>query len=296
MVPSDERSGVFQHQIGDLAELRGLRVTESRSDWDASQSAFGPVTYDGVQLADLDPHPSMTVASQVLWTARDGEEVEGPIEWRRGLGYLLDEPVDVLWSQGDDCWVTVAETSPLAGRGRRIIDAPFSAFYRDRTAFWVARSDLGQIAPYRMTIAQDGPIEVLRGQYARVNGRWRPVDGSNAAVLGDDRVPLFIQTLSPLPESAGDQFVWALRSPRSEDELVGSRVARSTVSVEERDVEIAEPYSAWTGSDVFRVFSDGRLSATADDGFDRGIVERAGRQLAFVRAFEAGLIRTVLGE
>ncbi len=296
VVPSDERSGVFQHQISSLTGLSGLRVTEFRSDWDAPQSAFGLVTHDGVQLVDLDPHPSRTVPSQVLWTAVSGEEVEGPVEWRRGLGYVSDEPVDVLWSQGDDCWVTVADTSPLAGRGRRIIDAPFDAFYRGRTAFWVARSEIGQIAPYRMMITPAGPTEILRGRYACVNGRWRPVDGSNAAVLGDDRVPLFIQTVSPLPERAGDEFVWPLRAPRGEDELVGSRVARSIASVEEQDVEIAEPYSAWNGSDVFRVFSDGRLGARADDGYDRGIIERAGRELAYVRSFEAGAVRTVLGE
>ncbi len=66
--------------------------------------------------------------------------------------------------------------------------------------------------------------------------------------------------------------------------------------MEEQDVEIAEPYSAWNGSDVFRVFSDGRLGARADDGYDRGIIERAGRELAYVRSFEAGAVRTVLGE
>ncbi|WP_144711527.1 hypothetical protein [Curtobacterium pusillum] len=293
VVPADERSGQFRHEVDDPAELDGLRNVESVADWAASQNTFGPATKEGVLLAGLDPHPPLTTAPRIVWTARDGTEVDGPVEWHRGLGYLLDTPVDVLWSQGDDCWVTVADTSPLARRGQRIIDVPFGPMYRGRTAFWAPRAAIGPIAPYRMTVAQAGPAEILRGRYACVNGSWRPVDGSNAAVLGDERVPLVIQTVSPLPERVGDEFVFALRAPRDEDEIGGSRTVGSVAVVEGEDVEVAEPYSSWNGTDVLRVFSDGLLGATADDGFDRRLAERAGRQIASVRSFEVEVVRTV---
>ncbi|OIH95409.1 hypothetical protein [Curtobacterium sp. MCBA15_001] len=148
------------------------------------------------------------------------------------------------------------------------------------------RDDVGSVTPYTMTVEQQGPPQCTRGSYARVNGLWRPIDSTNAAVAGDHRLPRFIQTLSPLPEHTDDAFVFAFRAPNAADDVASERTAPGTVRVEGAEVELAEPYSAWNGSDRLRAYTEDALEAVASDGFDRETSHVVGRQIATIRSFE----------
>ncbi|OIH95408.1 hypothetical protein [Curtobacterium sp. MCBA15_001] len=102
--------------------------------WADESREYGPYAVTGERLADFDPHPSEDLR-EVAWTRSDGGEHIGAVEWGRALGYVQNEPVDVLASKGEQLWATVSETSPLAAWGSRIVDAPFTDLYRGRTAF-----------------------------------------------------------------------------------------------------------------------------------------------------------------
>lgn len=287
ILPLDDRDGWFAIRVPDLSAVSGLRTVVSTSSWADESGEYGPYAVTGERLADFDPHPSEDLRA-VAWTRSDGGEHVGAVEWRRALGYFQNEPVDVLSSNGEQLWVTVSETSPLAARGERITDAPFTDVYRGRSALWLPREDVGSVAPYTMTVDQQGPLQCTRGSYARVNGLWRPIDSTNAAVAGDHRLPWFVQTLSPLPERPDEAFVFAFRAPTAADAFTSERTAPGTVRVEGAEVELAEPYSAWNGSDRLRVYAEDALGAVAHDGFDRGTSNVDGRPIATVRSFEIG--------
>lgn len=285
VLPLGDRAGWFAIRVPDLSAVSGLRTVVSTSSWADESGEYGPYAVTGERLADFDPHPTEDLR-EVAWTRSDGGEHVGTVEWRRALGYFQNEPVDVLASNGGQLWVTVPDTNPLAARGERITDAPFTDLYRGRSALWLPRDQFGSVAPYTMTVEQQGPLQCTRGSYARVNGLWRPIDSTNAAVAGEHRLPRFVQTMSPLPEHPDDAFVFAFRAPTAADVFTSERTAPGTVRVDDAEVELAEPYSAWNGSDRLRVYTQDALEAVASDGFDRETSHLNGRPIATVRSFE----------